>query len=107
MVARIKALMCPQFFCWPKHATSLPNHSIARVDRMFFVRPGFPTFQPTDATLAADALMILRCMLALLWGLMISQAEFETFRAVRDLVQEALPADARCPMVSVRGSAGY
>ena len=99
MVARIKALMYPQFFFCPKHAPTVTNHSIARLDRMFFVRPVFPTFQPTDATLAADALMILRCMLALLLGLVISQAEFETFSAVRDLVQEALPDEAKSPIV--------
>jgi len=95
MVARIKALMYPQFFFCPKHPATVPNNSIARLDRMFFVRPLFPGFQPTDAALTADALMVLRSMLALLLGVVMSDAEFQAFIAVRELVQEALPDEAK------------
>ena len=99
MVARVKALMYPQFFFCPRHGVTIPNNSIARLDRMFFVRPVFPAFQPTDVALAPDALMVLRCMLALLLRVVMSEAEFEAFSAVRDLVQEALPDEAKSPIL--------
>ena len=41
--------------------------------------------------------MILRCMLALMFNVVISEDEFEAFSAVRDLVQEALPDEAKSP----------
>jgi len=98
MVARIKALMYPQFFFCPKHPATVPNNSIARLDRIFFIRPLFPAVQPMDAALSPDALMVLRSMLAVLLGLVMSEAEFEAFSAVRNLVQEALPDEAKSPI---------
>jgi hypothetical protein len=59
----------------------------------------FPGFQPTDAALATEALMIVRSMLALLLGIVMSEAEIQAFSAVRDLVQEALPDEARSPIL--------
>ena len=43
--------------------------------------------------------MILRSMLALLLGVVVSEVEFQAFSAVRDLVQEALPDEAKSPVV--------
>src|SRR5207244_7024593 len=74
MVARIKALMYPQFFFCPKHGATIPNNSIARLDRIFFIRPLFPAVQPMDAALSPDALMVLRSMLAVLLGLELARA---------------------------------
>ena len=58
MVARIKALMYPQFFFCPKHGVAVRNNSVGRLDRLFVARPVFPAFQPTDAALTPDAVMI-------------------------------------------------
>lgn len=38
-------------------------------------------------------------MLALMLGLVMSEAELEVFNAVRELVQEALPDNAKTPIV--------
>lgn len=56
-----------------------------------------------DAALSPDALMVLRSMLAVLLGLVMSEVQFETFSAVRNLVQEALPDEAKAPIVEPSG----
>lgn len=97
MAARIKALMYNQFFYCPKRGSGLINDSIARLDRLFFVRPIYPAFRPTEFALADDGQLVLTVMLRLLLGLDGSQEEEETFSAIRDLALETLPEEARIP----------
>jgi hypothetical protein len=95
MIARIKALMYQQFFICPKKGSGLQWDSIGRLDRMFFARPIFPCVQPMPYALSDDGLLILTSMLRILFGLGTSQAEEETFLAIRELAMETLPERAR------------
>jgi len=48
MTARIKALMYNQFFFCPKQTPALPYDSLARLDRLFFMRRYIlPSSQPS------------------------------------------------------------
>jgi hypothetical protein len=95
MVARTKALLYNQFFFCPRKNSGLLYDSIARLDRLFFLRPISPAFQPTEYALSDDCLLVLTVMLRSLLGLCMPPKEEETFLAVRELAMETLPEEAR------------
>jgi hypothetical protein len=95
MAARIKALMYNQFFYCPSTKDSgLRNDSIARLDRLFLIRPIYPAFQPTDRALSEDALAVLTAMLRLMLKLSMRDEEYKLYQAFRELALETLPPSA-------------
>jgi len=97
MIARIKALMYNQFFFCPKQVSALPSDSLARLDRLFFMRPIYPAFQPTGYAISDDCLLILAVMIRRLLHLGGSNEEEEAFAAFKELALETLPPEARLP----------
>jgi len=97
MIARIKALMYNQFFFCPKRISALPYDSLARLDRLFFMRPIHPAFQPTDLALSDDCLLLLSVMLRRFLRVGGSREEEEAFLAFKELALETLPPEAKPP----------
>lgn len=97
LISRVKALMYNQFFFCIQQESGLPFNSIARLDRLFFVRPISPTVEPTDAALAEEAVVALLNLLRLSLALSIDEKDFQDFQALRQLALETLPESARRP----------
>jgi hypothetical protein len=91
MVARIKALMYRQFFYCPYNARVY--EAVIRLDRIQPVIPLYPGWTPTDIALSGEALGVLMGTLREYFG----APQDEDLKALRDIVQEALPEDARLP----------
>jgi hypothetical protein len=95
MSARIRSLMYHQLFYCPAKDSGLPNDNIARLDRLFAIRPIHPALQPTDKGLSDDAFSVLTAMLRLMLRLAMNEKEYELFKAFRDLALETLPPEAQ------------
>jgi hypothetical protein len=91
MVARTKALMYRQFFYCPYSAPVY--EAVIRLDRIQPVIPLYPGWTPTDIALSGEALGVLMGTLREYFG----APQDEDLKALRDIVQEALPEDARLP----------
>jgi len=89
MVARIKALMYRQFFYCPNKAPVY--ESVVRLDRIQPVIPLFPGWMPTDIVLSGEALGVLMGTLREYFG----APQDEDLKALRDMVQDALPDEAK------------
>lgn len=89
MVARIKALMYRQFFYCPYY--SGVYEAIVRLDRIQPVIPHHPGWIPQGTALSQEALGVLMAMLREYFG----APEDEDMKALREIVQEALPDDAK------------
>jgi hypothetical protein len=95
MVARMKALMYPQFSFCPKEDSGLPNPSVARIDRLSLVRPIHPAYQPTNKALSEEGFAVFSGLISLFLNLGMADAELAEFNALRELVLEALPPSAK------------
>lgn len=99
MAARIRALLYRQFFFLPRTGSPLHYEGIARLDRLHVVLPESspgvrsPAYRPESRGLSEDALSCLLAMLRQLFG---SDQE-EELEAVKALVRDALPEEARVP----------
>ncbi len=99
MVARIRALRYRQFFFLPRAGPALPYEGVARLDRLHVAfpesSPGVrsPAYRPDRKALSRDALSCLLAMLRQLFG---SDKE-EELEAIKAIVREALPEEARVP----------
>lgn len=91
MVARIKALMYRQFFYCP-YKTPV-YEAVVRLDRIQPVIPHYPGWAPENIALSGEALGVLMGMLCEHFG----APQDEDMKALRELVQEALPEDAKIP----------
>jgi hypothetical protein len=91
MVARIRALMYRQFFYCPYKAPVY--EAVVRLDRIQPIIPHHPGWTPENVALSEDALSVLMSMLREYFG---GQPDGD-MRALRDLVQEALPDAAKIP----------
>jgi len=91
MVARIRALMYKQFFFCPRDNSPLTADSIMRLDRLQIILPNYPTYIPEPYSLSTEALGVLMAMLRSLFG---AKEEIE-FKALKDLVYESLPDEAK------------
>ncbi|HYT55443.1 MAG TPA: hypothetical protein VEQ38_12080 [Verrucomicrobiae bacterium] len=91
MVARIKALMYRQFFYCPYKAPVY--EAVVRLDRIQPVIPLHPSWTPTDTALSGEALGFLMGMLREYFG----APEDEEMKALREIVQDALPDEAKVP----------
>ncbi len=89
MVARIKALMYRQFFFCPNF--SEVYEGIIRLDRIQPVIPHYPGWQPVGISLSGEALGVVMAMLREYFG----APQDEDMKALREIVQEALPEDAK------------
>ena len=91
MVARIKALMYRQFFYCPNKPPVY--ESVIRIDRIQPVIPLYPGWTPTDIALSGEALGVLMGMLREYFG----GPQDEDLKVLREIVQEALPVEAKIP----------
>jgi hypothetical protein len=91
MVARVKALMYRQFFYCPYNAPVY--EAVVRLDRIQPVIPLYPGWTPTDMALSAEALGVLMGTLREYFG----APQDEDLSALREIVQEALPPEAKAP----------
>jgi len=91
MVARIKALMYRQFFYCPYFSGIY--EAIVRLDRIQPVIPHYPGWKPEGIALSQEALGVLMAMLREYFGAL----QDEEMKALREIVQEALPEDAKIP----------
>jgi hypothetical protein len=91
IVARIKALMYRQFFYCPYN--SPVYEAVVRLDRIQPVIPLYPGWTPADIALSGEALGVLMAMLREYFG----APQDEDMKALREIVQEALPEDAKLP----------
>ena len=91
MVARIKALMYRQFFYCP-HFSGI-YEAVVRLDRIQPVIPHYPGWKPEGIALSQEALGVLMAMLREYFG----APQDEDMKALREIVQEALPEDAKIP----------
>lgn len=91
MVARIKALMYRQFFYCPYKAPVY--EAVVRLDRIQPVIPHHPGWEPTDIALSGEALGVLMGVLREYFG----APQDADMQALREIVQEALPAEAKAP----------
>ncbi len=89
MVARIKALMYRQFFYCPYKAPVY--EAVVRLDRIQPVIPHHPGWEPTDVALSGEALGVLMGTLREYFG----APQDEDLAALREIVQEALPDEAK------------
>ena len=89
MVARIKALMYRQFFYCPY---KVPVYeAVVRLDRIQPVIPHYPAWEPTNIALSDEALGVMMGMLREYFG----APQDEDMKALREIVQEALPQEAK------------
>jgi hypothetical protein len=93
MVARIKALMYRQFFYCPYEAPVY--EAVVRLDRIQSVIPHYPGWEPTNRALSGEALGVLMGMLREYLG----APQDEYMRTIREVVQEALPEEAKLPQI--------
>jgi hypothetical protein len=91
MVARIKALMYRQFFYCPRF--SGVYESVVRLDRIQPVIPHHIGWTPQETALSEEALGVLMGMLREYFG----APQDEDLKALREIVQEALPPEAKTP----------
>lgn len=91
MVARIKALMYRQFFYCPDKAPVY--EAVVRLDRIQPVIPLHPGRMPTDIALSGEALGVLMGTLREYFGAL----QDEDLKALKEIVQEALPEEAKRP----------
>jgi hypothetical protein len=91
MVARVKALMYRQFFYCPY--TAPVYEAVVRLDRIQSVIPHHPGWVPADVALSGEALGVLMGMLREYFG----GPQDDYLKPLRELVQEALPEEARMP----------
>jgi len=91
MVARVKALMYRQFFYCPNEAPVY--ESVVRLDRIQPVIPLHPGWTPENIALSGEALGVLMGMLREYFG----ASQDEDLKALREIVQEALPDEAKGP----------
>jgi len=91
MVARIKALMYRQFFYCPYKAPVY--ESVVRLDRIQPIIPHHPGWEPENIALSGEALGVLMGMLREYFG----APRDEDLKALREIVQEALPDEAKGP----------
>jgi len=91
MVARIKALMYRQFFYCPYFSGIY--EAVVRLDRIQPVIPHYPGWKPEGIALSQEALGVLMAMLREYFG----APQDEDMKALREIVQEALPEDAKIP----------
>ena len=91
MVARIKALMYRQFFYCPYFSGIY--EAVVRLDRIQPVIPHYPGWKPEGIALSQEALGVLMAMLREYFGAL----QDEEMKALREIVQEALPEDAKIP----------
>lgn len=91
MVARIKALMYRQFFYCPYKAPVY--EAVVRLDRIQPVIPHYPAWMPENIALSGEALGVLTGLLREYFG----APQDEDMKALREIVQDALPEDAKIP----------
>ena len=91
MVARVKALMYRQFFYCPNEAPVY--ESVVRLDRIQPVIPLHPGWMPENIALSGEVLGVLMGMLREYFG----ASQDEDLKALREIVQEALPDEAKGP----------
>jgi hypothetical protein len=91
MVERIKALMYRQFFYCPFEAPVY--EAVVRLDRIQPVIPHYPGWEPVNVALSEEALGVLMGVLREYFG----APQDEDLKALREIVQEALPAEATLP----------
>jgi len=91
MVARIKALMYRQFFYCPYNAPVY--EAVVRLDRIQPVIPHHPGWTLENIALSGEALGVLMGMLREYFG----APQDEDLKALREIVQEALPDEAKGP----------
>jgi hypothetical protein len=89
IVARIKALMYRQFFYCPYEAPVY--EAVVRVDRIQPVIPHYPGWMPVNISLSGEALGVLTGMLREYFG----APQDEEMKVLRDIVQDALPEEAK------------
>lgn len=85
--------MYRQFFFCPSFSEIY--EAVIRLDRIQPVIPHHPGWQPAEIALSAEALGVLMSMLREYFG----AAEDENMKALREIVQEALPEEAKIPQV--------
>ncbi|MBI4523776.1 MAG: hypothetical protein HY695_08205 [Deltaproteobacteria bacterium] len=91
IAARIKALMYRQFFHCPFQ--SPVYDAVVRLDRIQPVIPHYPGWKPEGIALSQEALGVLMAMLREYFG----APQDEEMKALREIVQDALPEDAKIP----------
>ena len=91
MMARVKALMYRQFFYCPEMASWGVYESLVRLDRLQPVMRSYPGYEPTRVALSEEALGVMMGIIRALFG----APEDPDLTALRELLQETLPADAR------------
>jgi hypothetical protein len=91
IVARIKALMYRQFFYCPYK--SPVYEAVVRLDRIQPIIPHHTGWTPENIALSDEALGVLMGMLREYFGAPLD----EDMKALRDIVQEALPPEAKTP----------
>ncbi len=89
IVARIKALMYRQFFYCPYK--SPVYEAVVRLDRIQPIIPHHPGWTPENIALSGEALGVLMGMLREYFG----APQDEDLQALREIVQDALPEDAK------------
>jgi hypothetical protein len=89
IVARIKALMYQQFFYCPYK--SPVYEAVVRLDRIQPIIPLHPSWTPENIALSGEALGVLMGMLREYFG----APQDEHMKTIREIVQEALPDEAR------------
>jgi hypothetical protein len=89
IVARSKALMYRQFFYCPYK--SPVYEAVVRLDRIQPIIPHHPGWTPENIALSDEALGVLTGMLREYFGAPLD----EDMKALREIVQEALPDEAR------------
>jgi hypothetical protein len=91
IVARIKALMYRQLFYCPYK--SPVYEAVVRLDRIQPIIPHHPGWTPENIALSDEALGVLMGMLREYFG----APQDEDMKALREIVQEALPQEAKTP----------
>jgi hypothetical protein len=91
VVARIKALMYRQFFYCPYKAPVY--EAVVRLDRIQPVIPHHPGWTPENIALSGESLGVLMGMLREYFG----ASQDEDLKALREIVQDALPEEAKGP----------
>jgi hypothetical protein len=89
VVARIKALMYRQFFYCPYKAPVY--EAVVRLDRIQPVIPHHPGWTPENIALSGESLGVLMGMLREYFG----ASQDEDLKALREIVQDALPEEAK------------
>ena len=91
IVARIKALMCRQFFYCPYK--SPVYEAVVRLDRIQPMIPHHPGWTPENIALSDESLGVLLGMLREYFG----APQDEDMKVLREITQDALPPEAKIP----------